>query len=223
VAPEVTTGRVVVVVGGKVVVVVVVVAGGAVVVVAAAEFDEPPGSDVVVVGGDVVEVVEVVEVVGVEVVGTCAGAVLDSLPPGCSFATTTPMAIVAPVAARTAKRVRKRRWELVRRLVSGECGRRGDLIDDLRSAPIHGRSSARCLSGIRPPNIRPPDIRAVPRVRSQRHPASGPCTPAGSSVARIRLWTRFHRTEGALRQHEATGNIRLHLPLRRHVPVMVCG
>ena len=52
------------------------------------------------VGGEVV----VVEVLGVEVVGACAGTGLeDALAPGCSFATTTPMAMVAPVATKTAE------------------------------------------------------------------------------------------------------------------------
>jgi len=103
-----------VVVGGKVVVVV----GGEVVVVGAVDAGAAPGSDVVgvVVGGAVV-----VEVFGVEVVGVCAGAGLeDALAPGCSFATTTPMAMVAPVATRAAERVSSRRRLLARRLVSGE-------------------------------------------------------------------------------------------------------
>jgi hypothetical protein len=113
------TGGVVVVVGGKVVVGGRVV-GGRVVVVGAENDEELPGSDEagVVVGGDVV----VVDVVGgVEVVGACAGTgVEDALAPGCSFDTTTPMAIVAPVATKTAERVRSRRRALARRLVSGE-------------------------------------------------------------------------------------------------------
>jgi hypothetical protein len=109
VAPEVATGRVVVVVGGNVVVVVV----GEVVVVGAEDAGPPPRSDVV--GGEVV-----VDVFGVEVVVTCAGTGLeDALAPGCSFATTTPMAIVAPAATNAVQRVNSRRRALVRRLISG--------------------------------------------------------------------------------------------------------
>jgi hypothetical protein len=102
VAPEVTTGRVVVVVGGDVVVV-----------------DEPDPKDAAgsdeVVGGAVVDVVEL----GVDVAGRCVGAVLDAaLDPGCSLATTTPIAMVAPVATRAADRVSRRRRRLARRLAS---------------------------------------------------------------------------------------------------------
>ena len=125
VAPEVATGRVVVVVGGKVVVV-----GGEVVVVGAGDGEALPGSDEVgvVVGGEVVGV----EVFGVEVVGTCAGTGLeDALAPGCSFATTTPMAMVAPVAPKTAERVSSRRRTLARRLVSGESDDGRALIDQV--------------------------------------------------------------------------------------------
>jgi hypothetical protein len=70
-----------------------------------------------VMGGEVV----VVEVLGVEVIGACEGTGLeDALAPGCSFATTTPMAMVAPVATKTTERVSNRRRALARRLVSGE-------------------------------------------------------------------------------------------------------
>jgi hypothetical protein len=102
------------VVGGKVVVV-----GGRVVVVGAENDEELPGSDEAgeVVGGDVVVLV----VVGAVVVGACAGrGVEDALAPGCSFDTTTPMAIVALVATKTAERVSSLRRALARRLVSGE-------------------------------------------------------------------------------------------------------
>jgi hypothetical protein len=108
VAPEVATGRVVVVVGGKVVVVV-----GDAAVVGAEDAGSPPRSDVT--GGEVV-----VDVFGVEVVVTRAGAGLeDGLAPGCSFATTTPMAMVAPVAINAVQRVSSRRRALARRLISG--------------------------------------------------------------------------------------------------------
>ena len=103
-----TTGRVVVVVGGEV----VVVLGGEVVVVG--DGDSERGS--VVAGGDVV----VVEVLGVEVAGTGKGTVLEAaLAPGCSLATTTPMAMAAPVAAKAIARVNRRRRAAARRLVSG--------------------------------------------------------------------------------------------------------
>ena len=76
-------------------------------------------------GGDVV----VVEVLVVEVAGACAGTELeDALAPGCSFATTTPMAMLAPVATKTAERVNSRRRALARRLVSGESDDGPDLI-----------------------------------------------------------------------------------------------
>ena len=108
-APEVTTGRVVVVVGGDVVVVV----DGEVVLV---EHDpeDVAGSDEVV-GSAVVDVVEL----GVDVAGLCVGAVLEAaLDPGCSLATTAPIAMVAPVATRAADRVSRRRRRLARRLAS---------------------------------------------------------------------------------------------------------
>ena len=123
-APEVATGGAVVGVGAK------VVAGGRVVVVGAGDGEALPGSDEVgvVVGGNVV----VVEVFGVEVVGTCTGTGYeDALAPGCSFATTTPMAIVAPVAPKTAERVSSRRSTSARRLVSGESDDERVLIDQV--------------------------------------------------------------------------------------------
>ena len=118
-------------VGGKVVVV-----GGEVVVVGAGESEAPPGSDEVgvVVGGKVVGG----EVLGVEVVGTCTGTGLeDALAPGCSFATTTPMAMDAPVAPKTAERVSSRRRTSARRLASGESDDGRALIDQ-----VHGSASA---------------------------------------------------------------------------------
>jgi hypothetical protein len=126
VPPEVTTGRVVVVAGGDVVVVV----GGEVVEVGDVDPEEPPGADEmgVVVGGDVA----VVEVLAAGVVGTGAGTVLeDALAPGFSSATTTPIAMVAPVAARAAEVVRRRRRAFARRLVSGELDCGLDLIGRL--------------------------------------------------------------------------------------------
>jgi hypothetical protein len=105
----------VVVVGAKVVVVV----GGTVVVVGDVDAEEAPESVEVgvVLGGNVV----VVGALGAEVVGTCAGAGLEeALAPGCSFATNTPMAMVAPADASAAIRVKRRRRALARCLVSAE-------------------------------------------------------------------------------------------------------
>jgi hypothetical protein len=146
VAPEVATGRVVVVVGGRVVVVV----GGEVVVVGAEDGEALPGSDEAgkVVGGEVV----VVELSGVEVVGTCAGTGLeDALAPGCSLATTTPMAMVAAVAPKAAARVRNRRRALARLLVSGESDDGRDLmVQGLASASVSWKQQ-RVASGCRTP------------------------------------------------------------------------
>jgi hypothetical protein len=145
VAPEVATGRVVVVIGGKVVVV-----GGEVVVVGAGDAKALPGSDEVgvVVDGEVV----VVEVFGVEVVGTCAGTGLeDALAPGCSFATTTPMAMVAPVATKTAERVSSRRRALARRLVSGESDDGRALIGQVLGSASVSRKQQCVASGCRAP------------------------------------------------------------------------
>jgi hypothetical protein len=161
---------VVVVVGGRVVVVV----GGSVVVVGAVDPGEALG--VVVVGGAVVVVVVVEAVVGAA--GTAAGAVLDPLAPGCSFATTTPMATVAPVAARTAERVRNRRWERARCRVSGECDRRGEFIGDLGSALMHGSSCAYRLPGIGLWNI----CETRRDRRQQRHMGPRPWTHAAPRV-----------------------------------------
>jgi hypothetical protein len=89
-----------------------------VVVVGAEDAEAPLRSDEVgvVAGGEVVVVV----VLGVEVVVTWAGTGLeDALAPGCSFATTTLMAMVAPVATKAVQRVSSRSKALVRRLVSG--------------------------------------------------------------------------------------------------------
>ena len=86
------TGRLRVLVGGDVVVVVV---GGD--VVGDADPELTPESDA-----------PGVEVLGVEVVGVSAGAGEDPPAPGCSFATTTPMAMVAPAASNAAARVRRR-------------------------------------------------------------------------------------------------------------------
>ena len=135
VPPDVTTGRVVVVVGGGVVVVVV----GANVVGTVAGVELPP-EVAGVVGVDVVGVAVVVVVGGdvvVDVVGGSAGVVplglAPELAPGCSFATTTPISAVAPVAAITAERVRRRRRMFARSRASGE----------LRSGLIGVRSSRR--------------------------------------------------------------------------------
>jgi len=107
---------------------------------------------VVVVGAVVVVVVEVVagDVVGVEVVGPSAGTVLGgALVPGCSFATTTPMATAAPVATKAAERVRRRRRASARLLASGEPGWGVELIGwFLASLSIHGSSGVYSQPGI---------------------------------------------------------------------------
>jgi hypothetical protein len=96
----------------------VVVVGGKVVVVVVDDEESAPRLDEVgvVVGGEVV----VVGATVVEVLGVCSGALPEAIPPGCSFATTTPMTTVAPVAATAVSRVRKRRDVAARRRVSGE-------------------------------------------------------------------------------------------------------
>ena len=88
--------------------------------------DVPPevttGRDLVLVGRDVVVRGEVGEP-GAE--GVWAGTVLEgALAPGCSLATTTPMAMVAPLATSAAKRVRRRSRVSARCLLSGklDCG-----------------------------------------------------------------------------------------------------
>ena len=130
------------VVGGKVVVVV----GGRVVVV---DGEDAPWFDVVdvVVGGGVA----VVEVLGGAVVGAGAGVVADDvLAPGCSFATTTPMATVPPVARRMANPVSRRSRAAARRLVSGELACREDLVTP---APYEGGAYANmtgCLERLFP-------------------------------------------------------------------------
>jgi hypothetical protein len=135
----VTTGLDFVLVGGDVVVVVVggdvvvVVVGGGV-VVGDVDPELAPGFDevgVVVVGGGVVA-------------GTCVGTVVEgALAPGCSLATTTPMAMAAPVATRAAARVSFRRRASARCLLSGELSLGMEVIGrTLGSASIHGSSSA---------------------------------------------------------------------------------
>lgn len=100
------------------------------------------------VGGEVV----VVEVLGVEVVGACAGTGLeDALAPGCSFATTTPMAMVAPVATKTAERVSSRRRALARRLVSGESDDGPVLIGQVLGSASDSWKQQRVASGCRTP------------------------------------------------------------------------
>jgi hypothetical protein len=129
---------VVVVVGGLVVVVV----GGDVVVVVVVGLDGVPDSDGgVVETGEVVGVVVVVvggDVVVVE--GGVSGTVWDVvLAPGCSFAATTPIAMVAPVATMIAERVRRRRRASARRRDSGEFGGGVALIDCVFwAASFHG-------------------------------------------------------------------------------------
>jgi hypothetical protein len=88
-----------------------VVVGGEVVVVVLDVDPEP------VLGFDEVGVVVVVDPVdGVEAVFEGA------LAPGCSLATSTPIAIVAPVASTAATRVSWRRRASVCRLISGVLG-----------------------------------------------------------------------------------------------------
>jgi len=139
VPPEVTTGRVVVVVGGRLVVVVV----GAKVVGTIAGVELLPEVDGVVgvaVAGVSVVGVDAGGAVEVDVVGGRAGVVplvpAPELAPGCSFATTMPIRAVAPVAARTAKRVRRRRRTLARSRVSGEL--RSGLIWSQPFSPAFG-------------------------------------------------------------------------------------
>ena len=99
------TGRVVVVVVvGRVVVVVVVV--GVLPVVDGVDVDEDVDEDVdvEVVGADVVVVLELAA----------------ELAPGCSFATTIPINVVAPAAATTEVRVKRRRRTCARARDSGE-------------------------------------------------------------------------------------------------------
>jgi hypothetical protein len=119
----------VVVVGGRLVVVVVV---GAKVVGTAVGVELPPVGDsdvgAEVVGASVVGVLvgdaDVDGAVEVEVIGDGDGGVplvlASELAPGCSLATTMPISAVAPVAARTAERVRRRRRTLARSRVPGE-------------------------------------------------------------------------------------------------------
>jgi len=131
----VTVGRRVVMVGGEVVIVVV---GGEVVVVGDVDPEGATGSGEagVVADGNVVVVVGVVE----DWVGT---ELEDSEAPGCSLATTTPRAMVAPVATKAARRVRRRRRALARRLVFGELDCGSDLIDFiLWSTSVHRSSDA---------------------------------------------------------------------------------
>jgi hypothetical protein len=116
VAPDVTTGRVVVVVGTGWVVVVVGadVVGGVV-------GGEP---DVGVVG-DAVEGVEVAGADGIVVVVVDGVRGVDwtgpvALAPGCSLATTTAIAAVAPVATNVMTRVRRRTRACARRRDWGE-------------------------------------------------------------------------------------------------------
>jgi hypothetical protein len=74
---------------------------------------------VVVVEGEDLE-----DAVGIDVVGAPDGVdpvvLAPELAPGCSLATMTPINAVAPVATRTAKRVRLRKRTLARSRDSGE-------------------------------------------------------------------------------------------------------
>jgi len=97
------------------------------------------GRDLVGVGGDTVIGGDVVGVEVLDAEGLCAGAVRDvALAPGCSLATTTPMATVAPVASRAATRVTRRRRASTRALFSGELNRGAELNGlALGTASVH--------------------------------------------------------------------------------------
>ena len=125
--------------GGLVVVVVGTDVGG---VVACLELPPEVGSEFgagivgVDVAGSVVEDVdvEVDGAVGIEAAGDLGGVVppvMASEPaPGCSLATTMPRSAVAPMAANTAERVRRRKRRWVRSLNCGVlCGFRCFMVD----------------------------------------------------------------------------------------------
>jgi hypothetical protein len=117
---------------------VVVVVGGEVVVVGVGDVEPEPES---VVEVEVAGAVVVVVVVDVE--GASVGAVEDALAPGCSLATSTPRAMVAPVATTAAARVSRRRRASARCLVSGELFGGVELTGPvLGSASSHGSSGA---------------------------------------------------------------------------------
>ncbi len=182
------------VVGGEVVVVV----GGEVVVVGAVdpELTDEEG----VVGGGVVLVVEVlvVEVLVVEVAGVSAGSVGDPLAPGCSLATTTPMAMVAPAATRAAARVRRRRRASARRLVSWRFDRDIGLIDRiLESASVHANRH-----GYFQPDIFLWGFCEV--ALPQAEPRVGAPGPIAGRWWSLECGHRapFHPMEGGLRQHD---------------------
>ena len=97
------------------------------------------GRDLVGVGGDTA----IGDDVGVrearDAEGFCAGTLGEvALAPGCSLATTTPMATVAPVASRAATRVTRRRRASTRALFSGELNRGAELNGlALGTASVH--------------------------------------------------------------------------------------
>jgi hypothetical protein len=101
------------------------------------------GRDLVGVGGDTAIGGDVVVVEARDAEGFCAGTAGEvALAPGCSLATTTPMATVAPAASRAAARVTRRRRASARPLVSGELNRGAELTGlALGTASVHTNSA----------------------------------------------------------------------------------
>jgi hypothetical protein len=138
-------GGLVVVGGGLVVVVVATAVGGVVACVEPPDVGPAAGAGVgarvvgvdvdVDVEGTVVEGEDVDGAVGIGIPGDSDGVVAvvlaAELAPGCSLATTMPMIAVAPVAANTAERVRRRRRRLARSRDIGVLSGFGCFIVDL--------------------------------------------------------------------------------------------
>lgn len=119
-----------------------------VVVVVGVVCTVPVEGEVPVVGDAVVGVVlgavgdDVVDSVPGDVVGTDVVDVFSAeLTPGCSLATTRPMSTVAPLAARTATRVRRRTRRFARCLLSREWRCLANVIaDETPSSACHHKS-----------------------------------------------------------------------------------